>query len=66
MARVERQIYAMPVFDMLETFLVKKLRFKPGWPLRLIARSLYVGMSKHLPTYRLVTEILKKCTEDLL
>jgi hypothetical protein len=37
------QIYAMPVFDMLETFLVKKLRFKPGWPLRLIARSLYVG-----------------------
>lgn len=45
MARVERQIYAMPVFDMLETFLVKKLRFKPGWPLRLIARSLYVGMS---------------------
>uniref|UniRef100_A0A0E0BQW5 Amino acid transporter transmembrane domain-containing protein n=1 Tax=Oryza glumipatula TaxID=40148 RepID=A0A0E0BQW5_9ORYZ len=36
------QIYAMPVFDMLETFLVKKLRFKPGMPLRLIARSLYV------------------------
>ncbi|PNT63501.1 hypothetical protein BRADI_4g16720v3 [Brachypodium distachyon] len=36
------QIYAMPVFDMLETFLVKKLRFHPGWPLRLIARSLYV------------------------
>ncbi|CAD6267917.1 unnamed protein product [Miscanthus lutarioriparius] len=36
------QIYAMPVFDMLETFLVKKLRFRPGLPLRLIARSLYV------------------------
>ncbi|TKW25009.1 hypothetical protein SEVIR_3G088200v4 [Setaria viridis] len=36
------QIYAMPVFDMLETFLVKKLRFTPGLPLRLIARSLYV------------------------
>jgi hypothetical protein len=33
----------MPVFDMLETFLVKKLRFTPGLPLRLIARSLYVG-----------------------
>lgn len=32
----------MPVFDMLETFLVKKLRFRPGLPLRLIARSLYV------------------------
>uniref|UniRef100_A0ACD6AAG1 Uncharacterized protein n=1 Tax=Avena sativa TaxID=4498 RepID=A0ACD6AAG1_AVESA len=39
------QIYAMPVFDMLETFLVKKLRFKPGWPLRLIARSLYVAFT---------------------
>ncbi|XP_040385481.1 lysine histidine transporter 2-like [Oryza brachyantha] len=36
------QIYAMPVFDMLETLLVKKLRFQPGMPLRLIARSLYV------------------------
>ncbi|GJM87640.1 hypothetical protein PR202_ga03616 [Eleusine coracana subsp. coracana] len=36
------QIYAMPVFDMLETFLVKKLRFTPGLPLRLIARTLYV------------------------
>uniref|UniRef100_A0A0D9XY71 Amino acid transporter transmembrane domain-containing protein n=1 Tax=Leersia perrieri TaxID=77586 RepID=A0A0D9XY71_9ORYZ len=36
------QIYAMPVFDMLETLLVKKMRFKPGLPLRLIARSLYV------------------------
>ncbi|XP_066351667.1 lysine histidine transporter 2-like [Miscanthus floridulus] len=35
------QIYAMPVFDMLETYLVKKLRFRPGLPLRLIARSLY-------------------------
>ncbi|KAG8093339.1 hypothetical protein GUJ93_ZPchr0012g20273 [Zizania palustris] len=39
------QIYAMPVFDMLETFLVKKLRFKPGMPLRLIARSLYVVLT---------------------
>ncbi|KAK3139662.1 hypothetical protein QOZ80_5AG0387290 [Eleusine coracana subsp. coracana] len=36
------QIYAMPVFDMLETFLVKKLTFTPGLPLRLIARTLYV------------------------
>ncbi|XP_062204400.1 lysine histidine transporter 2-like [Phragmites australis] len=36
------QIYAMPVFDMMETFLVKKLRFRPGLRLRLIARSLYV------------------------
>uniref|UniRef100_A0A453R046 Amino acid transporter transmembrane domain-containing protein n=1 Tax=Aegilops tauschii subsp. strangulata TaxID=200361 RepID=A0A453R046_AEGTS len=46
------QIYAMPVFDMLETFLVKKLRFKPGWPLRLIARSLYVGTIHHARRHR--------------
>lgn len=39
------QVYAMPVFDMLETFLVKQLRFKPGLPLRLIARSFYVGFT---------------------
>ncbi|KAF8775740.1 hypothetical protein HU200_004269 [Digitaria exilis] len=37
------QIYAMPVFDMLETVLVKKLHFPPGLTLRLIARSAYVG-----------------------
>lgn len=38
------QIYAMPVFDMMETILVKKLHFTPSLTLRLIARSLYVGM----------------------
>ena len=37
------QIYAMPVFDMLETMLVKRLHFPPGLMLRLIARSVYVG-----------------------
>lgn len=37
------QIYAMPVFDMLETLLVKKLRFKPTWYLRFITRNIYVG-----------------------
>ncbi|KAJ4772374.1 Histidine amino acid transporter [Rhynchospora pubera] len=36
------QIYAMPVFDMLETVLVKKLNFAPSFSLRLITRSLYV------------------------
>jgi hypothetical protein len=41
----------MPVFDMLETFLVKKLRFKPGMPLRLIARSLYVGKYLYIYTH---------------
>jgi hypothetical protein len=37
------QIYAMPVFDMIETVLVKKLHFPPGLTLRLIARTVYVG-----------------------
>ncbi|KAG8637713.1 hypothetical protein MANES_15G157000v8 [Manihot esculenta] len=36
------QIYAMPVFDMIETVLVKKLHFKPSMILRFIVRNLYV------------------------
>ncbi|KAK9108412.1 hypothetical protein Syun_024423 [Stephania yunnanensis] len=39
------QIYAMPVFDMMETVLVKKLHFPPGLPLRLVARTLYVAFT---------------------
>ncbi|XP_026663526.2 lysine histidine transporter 1-like isoform X2 [Phoenix dactylifera] len=39
------QIYAMPVFDMMETVLVKKLHFPPGLMLRLIARSVYVALT---------------------
>jgi len=39
------QIYAMPVFDMMETVLVKKLRFPPGLMLRLIARTVYVAFT---------------------
>ncbi|KAJ3678134.1 hypothetical protein LUZ60_001937 [Juncus effusus] len=39
------QIYAMPVFDMMETVLVKKLEFKPGFPLRLVSRSIYVAFT---------------------
>ncbi|OMO60412.1 Amino acid transporter, transmembrane [Corchorus capsularis] len=37
------QVYAMPVFDMIESLLVKKLRFTPCLRLRLISRSIYVG-----------------------
>lgn len=33
----------MPVFDMVETFLVKKLNFKPSSILRFIVRNVYVG-----------------------
>ncbi|KAL8475259.1 hypothetical protein ACS0TY_028080 [Phlomoides rotata] len=39
------QIYAMPVFDMIETVLVKKLRFKPTWYLRFISRNIYVALT---------------------
>ncbi|OEL21603.1 Lysine histidine transporter 1 [Dichanthelium oligosanthes] len=39
------QIFAMPVFDMIETILVKKLRFPPGLALRLIARTTYVAFT---------------------
>ncbi|MCO5563490.1 hypothetical protein L7F22_017133 [Adiantum nelumboides] len=39
------QIYAMPVFDMLESVLVKKLYLPPGIILRLVARSLYVAFT---------------------
>ncbi|KAJ8639489.1 hypothetical protein MRB53_016183 [Persea americana] len=39
------QIYAMPVFDLIETVLVKKLHFTLGLPLRLISRSVYVAFT---------------------
>ncbi|KAF0927235.1 hypothetical protein E2562_031178 [Oryza meyeriana var. granulata] len=39
------QVYSMPVFDMIETVLVKKLEFSPGLPLRIIARSAYVALT---------------------
>ncbi|ERN06802.1 hypothetical protein AMTR_s00005p00198670 [Amborella trichopoda] len=39
------QIYAMPVFDMLETVLVKKLKYTPSIVLRLITRSSYVAFT---------------------
>ncbi|XP_058102185.1 lysine histidine transporter 1-like isoform X1 [Magnolia sinica] len=39
------QIFAMPVFDMLETLLVKKLHFPPGLTLRIVTRSTYVALT---------------------
>ncbi|KAL2941976.1 Lysine histidine transporter 1 [Bienertia sinuspersici] len=39
------QIYAMPVFDMIETVLVKKLHFTPSRTLRFITRNIYVGLT---------------------
>ncbi|XP_039159106.1 lysine histidine transporter 1 isoform X2 [Eucalyptus grandis] len=39
------QVYAMPVFDMIETVLVKKLHFKPTGTLRFVARNVYVAFT---------------------
>ncbi|KGN45724.1 lysine histidine transporter 1 [Cucumis sativus] len=39
------QIYAMPVFDMIETVLVKKLHFRPSFLLRFVSRNIYVGFT---------------------
>ncbi|XP_037474972.1 lysine histidine transporter 2-like [Triticum dicoccoides] len=39
------QVYAMPVFDMMEMVLVRKMRFSPGWKLRLVSRSLFVAFT---------------------
>ncbi|CAH1412950.1 unnamed protein product [Lactuca virosa] len=39
------QIYAMPVFDMMETLLVKKMKFKPTWILRFWTRNIYVAFT---------------------
>ncbi|MBA0556518.1 hypothetical protein Golob_026608 [Gossypium lobatum] len=39
------QIFAMPVFDMLESYMVKELRFRPCLRLRLISRTLYVAFT---------------------
>jgi amino acid permease len=44
------QIYAMPVFDMLETVLMKKWLLAPSFKLRLITRSTYVGITMVVAT----------------
>lgn len=35
----------MPVFDLIERMMIKKWNFPPGLPLRLVARSSFVGES---------------------
>lgn len=42
------QLYAMPVFDMMETMLVKKLHFKPTRMLRFVVRNIYVGENRRI------------------
>ncbi|CAN1195553.1 Lysine histidine transporter 1 [Linum perenne] len=39
------QLFAMPVFDMIETVLVKKLHFKPTKTLRFVARNTYIALT---------------------
>ncbi|KAK6928478.1 Amino acid transporter, transmembrane domain, partial [Dillenia turbinata] len=39
------QVYAMPVFDLIELFLVKKLHLQPSFTLRFTVRNLYVGLT---------------------
>ncbi|XP_058773281.1 lysine histidine transporter 1-like [Vicia villosa] len=39
------QLYAMPVFDMIESVMVKKLNFTPSKTLRFIVRNLYVAFT---------------------
>ncbi|QCD90055.1 lysine histidine transporter-like 6 [Vigna unguiculata] len=39
------QVYAMPVFDLIERLMVKRLNFPPGLSLRLVARSAFVAFT---------------------
>ncbi|GAB2280098.1 hypothetical protein Dimus_014735 [Dionaea muscipula] len=42
------QVFAMPVFDLLEKFMIKRLKFSPGIGLRLVVRSTYVAFTLFL------------------
>ncbi|GMI67354.1 lysine histidine transporter 1 [Hibiscus trionum] len=39
------QVFAMPVFDMIESFLVKQMKFEPSRMLRFISRNIYVAIT---------------------
>ncbi|ONI30149.1 hypothetical protein PRUPE_1G233800 [Prunus persica] len=39
------QVFAMGVFDMVETFLVKKMNFTPSFALRFVTRTTYVAFT---------------------
>ncbi|PHU23656.1 Lysine histidine transporter-like 2 [Capsicum chinense] len=42
------QVYAMGVFDMVESYLVKQRNFTPSWTLRSIVRTSYVALTLFL------------------
>lgn len=48
------QVYAMPVFDKIESYLVTKRNFTPGKNLRLVARSGYVGMHQNFHCNKII------------
>ncbi|KXG24324.1 lysine histidine transporter 2 [Sorghum bicolor] len=53
------QVYAMPVFDMIETVLVRKYWFRPGLRLRLISRTVYVALTMFVAiTFPFFSELL--------
>lgn len=39
------QVYAMPIFDMVEKLMMKRLNFPPGLALRLLTRTTYVAIT---------------------
>ncbi|KAG5062651.1 hypothetical protein JHK85_003834 [Glycine max] len=39
------QVYAMPIFDLIEKVMVKRFKFPPGVALRLVVRSTYVAFT---------------------
>eukprot|EP00256_Glycine_max_P057835 XP_014625737.1 lysine histidine transporter 2 isoform X2 [Glycine max] len=39
------QVFAMPVFDMIETYMVTKLNFPPSTALRVTTRTIYVALT---------------------
>lgn len=39
------QVYAMPIFETMETILITRFRVPQGWLLRLVARSAYVAFT---------------------
>ncbi|XP_066352016.1 lysine histidine transporter-like 1 isoform X2 [Miscanthus floridulus] len=49
----------MPVFDMIETVLVKKYWFRPEFRLRLVARTVYVALTMFVAiTFPFFSELL--------
>jgi hypothetical protein len=58
------QIYAMPLFDMLEFVLVKRFHLTPSKTLRLVTRSLYVGKQSSHAISISITDIILSCVQS--